>query len=470
MFHLLDLDENLLDLLLSFLDAPNLLRLCLTCHDVFPYACRHLFRHVALTRHRSSSGEPLIVGLNRFLDAHRECAAVCRTLKLTGRKPNPLYQDDKDDEVYPLERDTIIEEDQILIQPLDSKSDAEYIALISRLTGLRHLGLGIQFQGLAIRLDQSFHSLKHFEFLHDGDELGDDWERTDVSSITPDLFSSVFQLSAIETVDIDVTPTQHTPFQLDHLALAPTMSSLTLGYPSLLDGEEVAKLLANTPNLKKFHFEFYEDRERTRGLPRREYLSIDHISQALLHCSDALEDLKIIIYWGDGENPYGGAWSEEDRRINFGPEGTLSDLRQMTRLNRLEVPLAILLGLFPEEAVPLSENLPPNLRYLCISDDLAHWLPYEWTPKVLEKHLPQWIPELRKGAPLLEKFVLDVAEKDQWPDADYWTEGNPEFFRGLCSAVGIEGVIRLDFEPRVWDSDEDDTSSDVAEDSSEGEQ
>ncbi|KAI9687703.1 MAG: hypothetical protein M1822_001782 [Bathelium mastoideum] len=462
--NLLGLDEYLLDLICGFLETSGLLNVCLTCHAALLPARRHIFRHIVLQRHRNTLSHPLVVTINQFLDAHPEFEAACRTFELIGHKPNPLYEGDKDDAVFPVEWDPMLERDDILVQPFESKSDAQYISLISRFKRLRYLGLGIQFQSLALQLDASFRSLTHFNFLHDGYELGETWERTNVVSITPGLVQGIFQLPSIEQVDIHVPPTQLIPLQLCNLAQAPTLSSLTLGYPSLLDGEETAKLLTKTPDLEKFRFEFYEDRERTRGLPLREHLSIDQISQALLHCARSLTELEIVIYWDDGENPYGGAWSAEDQRINFGPEGTLSDLRKMTQLQRLEVPLAILVGLWPKKAPDLSETLPPNLHYLCLSDDMAHWLPYKWNPDVLDKHLRKWIPNLRKGAPLLDTFALQVSEKNQWPFSDYWTEENPDRFYGLCAKAGIEGIIHLEFEPRINELDEDVTSGEIPED------
>ncbi|KAI9699256.1 MAG: hypothetical protein M1820_007228 [Bogoriella megaspora] len=441
MVGLLDLDENLLDLIFNYLDPSDLLDACLT-----------------------SYGQPLVVSLNEFLDVHPDCGRACRTLELIGCKPDPLYEGDEEDITFPLECDDILEEDQILVQPIGSKSDVQYISLISRFKSLRYLGLGIQFQGLALKLDASFRSLRHFEFLGDGDELGEMYDRTDVASITPDLFQSIFQLPSIGTVDVDVPSTQSIPLQLHSLAQAPTLSSLTLGFPSLLDGEEVANLLAKTPNLKVFHFEFYENRERVRGLPLREHLSVDQISKALLNCTSTLEVLEFDIYWGDGD-PCGGEWSEEEHRINFGPEGTLCDLKQMICLRRLAVPLAILVGLWPEKALNMPNILPPNIRYLCISDDMAHWLSYQWTPAVLDAHLARWIPDLRQNARLLETFVLEVSARHQWLGEGYLTDENPDLLYSLCAGVGIKGVVNLGFEIEMSVADSESASDRVSVDS-----
>ncbi|KAI9667446.1 MAG: hypothetical protein M1821_000262 [Bathelium mastoideum] len=136
----------------------------------------------------------------------------------------------------------------------------------------------------------------------------------------------------------------------------------------------------------------------------------------------------------------------------------------MTQLQRLEVPLAILVGLWPKKGPELSETLTPNLHYLCLSDDMAHWLPYKWTPTVLDEYLIKWIPDLRKGAPLLDTFVLQVWVKNQWPSSDYWTKDNPDHFHGLCAAAEIEGIVRLEFESSIYESDEDVASGETPED------
>ncbi|KAI9712424.1 MAG: hypothetical protein M1820_001637 [Bogoriella megaspora] len=438
-----DLDIHLVDVILSFLESIDLIRCCLTCKDLLPSARRLLFKQIELSHHQGSQNQAFVVDLNRLLDSQPEYNSACRRFKLLGLKPDPIHGSGEDP-IFPRKTTRLQRSKRILIQPLEARSDAEYIALIYRFKNLRTLELGTQFSGLALMLDKSLHSLRNIRFIEEGEEhLGESWIMSRLVSIDPNLMRSIFQLPAIEDVKIIVPPSQLVPLCLDEMQSSPTLSSLEFEW-TRLDPEELTKILAKTPNLKRFSFHYYEDREKEYGVKLVEYLSMSDLSDALLQVANSLQELIITMVWQDGDNPQGGFGGPD--YINYGPRGHL-DLKQMRRLKVTDVPLAILLGLFPDVSPDLYEVLPPDLEQLCISDDLAYWIPYRWRPTVLDEYMQRWIPNLPSHLPLLKVLKLRAGEEIHFPQSDtYWTHDNPELFLELCRSVGIKGVIETTFE------------------------
>ncbi|KAI9704023.1 MAG: hypothetical protein M1820_005644 [Bogoriella megaspora] len=424
--NLLVFDDYIVSNILSFLTSSDLLNIVLTCGPLLPLARLRLFRHISFSRHRDSHGEPLVKSIHGILDSQPECQYACHTLELLGKRPNPLYgrnpkpadsnKDDhgleeadadktnagktnahsfngifaavnqknvekagidkagtensgKKDAVFPSPRDIFHGENEVLVQHLPSQADAEYISLVARFKGLRELVLGLQFSGLYLQLDGCHTSLRRIAFKRDELCLGHEYYTSNLISIDPKIFQSIFQLPAIEEVDITVPPTQLTRLQLDALPQTSSLSTLTLD-ETCLDAEELEKLLAKTSKLCKFHFGFLEDRNREHGMELQDNLSLIGISSALLQVADTLEELKITMAWHDGENRHDGEWSTSMQRMIFGPEGNL-ELKDMKRLHFLHALLAILLGLFPRRLPALlrshsfnTQTHPPFVR-LC---------------------------------------------------------------------------------------------------------
>ncbi|KAF2234025.1 hypothetical protein EV356DRAFT_502977 [Viridothelium virens] len=444
MLSLLDLDERLVEIILELLPSSDLSSLCLSCKSLLPFARRRLFRHIILKQHTNVQGRLYIAGIFDALEAQPGLARSVDSLELKGPKPNVLSTTGNHDAHAAGHANQDSTAEPWLIQPSNSNLDAKYVSLISRFKGLRHLGLGMHFAALSLQVDKSFDSLHIVEFIDDDNDLyGDSW-LYELSSVDPLLVTKLFHLPTIEQMHIIFPPTQLMQPELENLPLAPSLTTIYLR-ETLLDPADLAKILSKTPQLRRLFFSFYEDRDKAQGYNLQEHLSMERLLYALLHVSSTLEDLELSLSWADGENPGGNRWNERQNRIFYGIEGRLGPLTAFASLTRLRLPLVMLLGFFPSNNPTLTDalprTLPPNLRYLCLSNDLSEWVTFEWKAVLLDSCLCSWIPHLRLYVPLLERFDLVVwTGRNNCEDA-FWTENDPNLVGRLCKDADIEGTV-----------------------------
>ncbi|KAL9095945.1 MAG: hypothetical protein Q9165_001943 [Trypethelium subeluteriae] len=443
MLRLLNLDERLIEIILELLPSLDLSSLCLSCKSLEPFARRRLFRHIILKRHANAHGRLFIAGIFDALDAQPDLARSVGSLELKGPKPNVLCTTGNHDAHTAGHVKEASTPAPLLIQPSSSNLDAKYVSLISRFKCLRYLGLGMQFAALSLQVDKSFDSLNIVEFIDDHDYYGES-RLCELSSVDPLLVTKLFHLPALEHMCITFPPTQLIQPELENLPLAPCITTLYLR-ETLLDPVELAKILSKTPQLRRLFFGFYEDRDKACGYNLQEYMSMERLLDALLHVSPTLENLELSLSWADGENPGGNRWNERKHRIFYGIEGRLGPLTAFVSLTRLRLPLVMLLGFFSSDDLTVTEalprTLPPNLRYLCLSNDLSEWVTFEWKEVLFHSCLRSWIPHLRLYAPLLERFDLVVwTGRNNCEDA-FWTENDPNLFGQLCKDADIEGTV-----------------------------
>ena len=468
MTSLFELTPELVEATLSFVDRPELLNLCLTCRAVLPLARRRLFRHVTLRNHKDSKGRPIILDILGALHRQPDLALCVQRLELFGDKPDPLWDMPTTDEIFPRAYYHASEDEKILIQPLESQSDKAYIDFIAQLHNLRFLKLGLTFSALALKFDNRFH---HLNSIVLEECRYDSHDRFALRSIDPYLFQELCRLPSITHLDLKTPGTQLSPIHFDGLLDMPFLSSLVLRW-SVIDTEDLTKLLAKTPNLKKFHLGFFVDTTELDIRRKISILDLDQVSYALSQISETLKDLSISINWfqEQGAGPdiegvhsraltWGKGWSRgrgtrpqlkdsHRRALTFGPRGSLNTLAQFRCLEHLDIALVALLGFWPAASLSLATVLPSSLRYLYLSDDLAEWLVYQWDRQLLLRTLRDLLRGRWKILPLLERVVLRFEclypAHDQGPD--FWAKEDlnfPKEFYATCKLAGIHGMIDL---------------------------
>lgn len=88
--------------------------------------------------------------------------------------------------------------------------------------------------------------------------------------------------------------------------------------------------------------------------------------------------------------PIGGAYEcgrsmdNTDPICFFGIKGSLDSLQALTSLRTLSVPTPVLLGWYPDRALPLNSLLPEGLQDLRLRNDLSDWGLYKWDAKSVD--------------------------------------------------------------------------------------
>ena len=122
-----------------------------------------------------------------------------------------------------------------------------------------------------------------------------------------------------------------------------------------------------------------------------------------------LESLIISVQfysWGD-------LWYE-DPMPNFGIRGTLNSLRDFENLVELEIPIVLLMGMDPGGKLPLNERLPPNVRSLCLRDDMSSFEAYRWSSEAVLEVLHTFVRDRLRRYPELK--VLGLILNDSHED------------------------------------------------------
>ena len=437
---LVEVAENLLEASFSFLDRPELLSLCLTCRTLLPIARRRLFRHIVLKTHQDEKGEPYVVDILRVLHSQCDLTLCVQSLHLLGQKPDPLWPGvNGKDQVFPRKR-LFQSIDIVFVQPLKSQSDIAYVGLIAQLHNLQHLKLGFTFSALALKFDKCFGNLCTVEFENDMGAL----DNVHIfRSIDPCLFMNLCRLPSITNLQLWIPCHQSIPVQFDVSFQMPCLRSLSFQW-SVVVPRDLSKLLGNTPNLEKFHL-CYTDSIDSDEWKTRPFLCIDQVCRALLRVSGTLKNLKVSIDWTDSEN-YGPFLVESksgERTLSWGPSGYLDTLGQFECLEDLDVALVTLLGFWPEQCSAFV--LPPCIRRLCLSDDLAFWATYQWDEVLLLCVIRKY---LEKRWPLLEQVRLrfQFPQHTNSKGTDPWAKKDSMFgkrFYEICQSAGVEGVIDL---------------------------
>lgn len=255
-------------------------------------------------------------------------------------------------------------------------ADALATLVLTRLRDLCFLDLGEGFLRYSLFLPQVLKKTDHlFPRLNHvvlGDKIPD--SSTTVSYMDLNLIRPVFYSSTVTEFECSMSQ----PWRFywsDSCSPTSHLISLTLFRTSICRST-LGKLLSATPKLRYLYFEheFIFNATKSSGSSLSPYLGLDELNTALFHVRDTLEECHLILRLARGsisttEYPLAS--------VRFPAiQGTLSMLKFMPRLRKVEVPMIMLLGWHPNFAARLEEVLPHGLVHLTLRDDLVRYCPW----------------------------------------------------------------------------------------------
>ncbi|KAH7392929.1 hypothetical protein BKA66DRAFT_316434 [Pyrenochaeta sp. MPI-SDFR-AT-0127] len=457
MARLTDLPSNLISCIFECLSRREYYALTQTCHALNTEATSYLYRDIRITATKSQSCARKLALLLRALFERPRLASKVATFGLFG----PQYCWGKYDswpensehltsvklwgfhksaeEQSHLTPDMFfhfVDDDMHLSQAelRERNKDALATLVITRLMNLKKIELGDGFIRHSIflpqilkRIDYLFPALEHIVF---GDRQPG--RNSTVSYTDLDLIRPVFCSSTVETFECSMA--QPWKFHWNEAA-APCNTSLTSLhlFRTNITRSTLQQLLSVTPNLKSFHYEqeisFNSSAPRAPSLDP--YLELDGLNSALACVRNTLEECQLILRLGPGST---SASQYDPSGVPFPAiEGTLSILKDMPKLKKVEVPMIMFFGWYRRSSARLEEVLPLNLTDITFRDDFVPFC-YWSRPSSRERRIGQigkYIKNRASQAPHLATLkVRLINAKESLKDA----------VRDLSSSTREEGL------------------------------
>lgn len=402
MARLLDLPPSIFNYLLDYLSKKELYALAHTCQSSSKEAIPRLYQNLRFAATGSGScARKLALLLRTFLE--RPCLGLhVISFRLSGpqlcwNKCNPWPMEGRRrhvklwglDECPILSKAQSIFASNMFYQFLDDDMqqsqpqfrgrcvDALATLVLTRLTDVRSLELGEGFLRYSLFLPQL---LKRTDYLFPKLRrvtLGDKSPvtTTSVAYMDLNLLRPMFYSSTV--IEFECSMSQPWRFQWSETKSprSDSLTSLTL-FRTNISRATLGELLSATPKLKYFHFEheFVFNAATPTGPSLSPYLGLDELNTALFPVRDTLEECHFILRLAPGsisttEYPLAS--------VRFPPvQGTLTMLKFMPRLAKVEVPMTMLLGWYPNFAAKLEEVLPHGIVDITLRDDLVRYCPW----------------------------------------------------------------------------------------------
>lgn len=398
--NLLDIPPQLLTYIFEFLSRKEYHSLAQTNHFINKKVTPRLYRDLRFEATGSGSCARRLAYLLRTLLEKANLGLHVVSLRLSG--PHLCWDHSKpwpggsgQDECWGLDGCPILSKAQLLFvsnmlyrfvdddmqqsQPQFRGRCADALAalVLTHLTNVRSLDLCEGFLRYSLFLPQLLKRANHlFPRLHHVN-LGNKnfCPTTSVAYIDLNLIRPMFYSSSV--VALECSMSQPWRFQWGSLKSprSNTLTSLTL-FRTNISRATLGELLSATPRLKFFHFEheFIFNAATSRGSKLSPYLGLDELNTALFPIRDTLEECRFLLRLGPGsisatEYPLAGTRFPA-------VQGTLTMLKFMPRLVKIEVPMTMLLGWHPDFAAKLEEVLPHGIMDLTLRDDLIRYCPW----------------------------------------------------------------------------------------------
>ncbi|KAK2009875.1 hypothetical protein LZ32DRAFT_620279 [Colletotrichum eremochloae] len=183
-----------------------------------------------------------------------------------------------------------------------------------------------------------------------------------------DTVLPLFYLPRIQTVELHRVDDGRKPLSwpVSDVPCATSLTVLTLS-KSQLSEENTDRIIRVCPNLRTLRYEHVIDAEYAS-----EWFNLGRVRDSLSALKSSLEDLTFAVtLWTSTAIDCGeaGPW---------GIQGSLSPLKDFTRLARLAISLSSLLGWQTKGSAKLADVLPECLQSLTITNEMYFWWRYQW--------------------------------------------------------------------------------------------
>ncbi|KAF2463660.1 uncharacterized protein BDR25DRAFT_107674 [Lindgomyces ingoldianus] len=461
-----DIPLDLLPLILDYLSKKefnSLLRVCKPLHqEIIP----HLYHEITFKAENSRWCARRLAFLLRTLLERPYLASYVTTFRLLGTHPcwtkyNPWQEETNTSTVnlWGLEGCTALSKAQMIFasnrfyQFVDEEmhkslpqlrgrsKDALAILVLTRFTELTTLELGDGFLMYSLFIPQILkragHLLPKLSHVILGDRKLD--TENSVSYMDLNLIRPIFYLPNVKT--FEWTMSEPWQFRWNQPA-APRNESLTKLhlFRSNISRTTLAQLLAATPNLRSLHYDY--ELLFNIHVPWRPIaspvLQLDNLNSVLNGVLNTLEEVEISL----GLAP-GSASQKEifEQGLSFPViQGTMTVLKDMANLRRVEVPMIMILGWFPNFAARLEEVLPSGIQELTLRDDFVKYCPWAVGLNCNKKIriIGEYIKDRNVHAPKLKTFKIKLVSSR---NNDWLYEAVVE----LRAAIGGEGISSYRF-------------------------
>jgi len=169
------------------------------------------------------------------------------------------------------------------------------------------------------------------------------------------------------------------------------------------------EILSVCPNLKTLRYEYVGDDHVIEGNDESVF-ECEMIGEALKQVSSTLEHLTLDAQINSSSASE--LWNESP----WGVRGRVGDLSLLIKLQNIEVPIGLLLGIGPDE-VQIADVLPKSIRNIHFRKDLPY-LPFlsdhDESSKIFFDSSPQYLECKRDCAPDLKVISIGLRHHDQY--------------------------------------------------------
>lgn len=267
------------------------------------------------------------------------------------------------------------------------------------------------------------------EFAFDSGEL---WPDSFPSSYNSNQFHGWFYLASLQHLEIwlrDTTKLKESKLKLN----LDCLQTLILAR-STISEEDVFSLLTQTQSLKDLHLGLAYHWKKPHIFQNSELFI-----QALESVRNTVTNLSI----GTEYYPHcmGECHFEEGREHSL--ESFKGVLKKFTNLQTAELPITLLVGLDPSEAIDLGKVLPDTLRNLVLRNDLGNVYEYQWETCDFLDCVHDFLTksDWRSITPQLQHIYLRLLPLSY--DPSYWPEEERNVW-SACKKDGIHFKIILD--------------------------
>lgn len=401
MARLMDLPFDLLSYTLDLLARKEYYSLAQTCRFLSEEAVPRLYRNLRFTVTASGSCARRLACLLRTLLERPNLRSHTVSFKLLGTqfcwtKSDPWSGDQSGranlwglDDCPNLSMSQLTIASNMFYQFLDDDmqqsqpqfrgrcADALAILVLTQFTQVRSLELSEGFLRYSLflpqvlkRIDYLFPQLEHIT-------LGDQSlaPSANVAYMDLNLIRPIFYSPTITAFECSMSQPWCFYWGKARSPRSDTLTSLTL-FRTNISRATLGELLSATPRLKylRFEHEFTFNSTSSTGPTLSPYLGLGELNTALFPIRNTLEECHLLLRLGPGsisttEYPLAS--------VRFPAiQGTLTMLKFMPRLVKVEVPMTMLLGWHPGFAAKLEEVLPHGIEDLTLRDDLVCYCPW----------------------------------------------------------------------------------------------
>jgi hypothetical protein len=434
---ILDCPFEIIHSIFQSLDLTDLRRMCLVCEALRTAAEPLIYSTIHWRWERSQT--PPITLLLRSILSRPQLAAYIQILLLdgdtfhrteyTGRPPKiPVAGAELDQPISFIER-MKVPYGSIWIEELHRGTMDAFVAILlsqlSNLTCLRvesNFGKESRFVGMVLRsalcesVDRGLPTFQRLQDVTFSAGKGFVWRKKytrNTTDILPFFYLPAVQRISAAWIDNPIKfmwPAKH----------APTPSTLTSLYLTVIREAHLAHILSATTGLKTLHWQWYYPDTFIRDQFVMPIIDLDQIVKSMFHVRDTLTDLTI------------SARCDSDGVPPLTITGSLNAIVNFNALKRFEVPTLFLIGFSPAAAPRLEHVIPRNIEFLTITDDLIFEEENEMDDFTLLSAIRSWLKDWRAPTPYLRGISLLLRDTDE-----EWGPAMRSELRELCAGAGV---------------------------------